>query len=206
MAGHGTITLAMLEAAWDHVRTRSSAPGVDGASLADFEADLTAQLAQLLADLRRGVYRAQGLRALWLPKRDGGRRRVVIATVRDRVAQTAAVQWLHPRIEPRLHPSCFAYRLGIGVQDALRAVAAARDKGLRRVARVMERYGTRAQKSVFECWLDAAHLRRMLEAARAEMHPSQDSLRLYRLCQNCREQSEAHGGTPIHAVQQFYIS
>lgn len=135
MADGGAITRAMLEAAWDHVRTRSPAPGVDGAGLADFEADLTGQLAQLLADLRRGVYRAQGLRVVWLPKRDGGRRRVVIATVRDRVAQTAAVQWLHPRIEPRLHPSCFAYRVGLGVQDALRAVAAARDLGLRHVLR-----------------------------------------------------------------------
>jgi hypothetical protein len=63
-----------------------------------------------------------------IPKKSGGYRRIVIATVRDRVAQTAALQALHPQVEPLLHPSAFAYRTGLGVQDALARVCALRDQ------------------------------------------------------------------------------
>ena len=46
------------------------------------------------------------------------------------------------------------------------------DKRLRRVAAVMERYGTRAQKSVFECWITPRQL-----AGPAEPRNGRDILR-----------------------------
>ena len=48
----GWITDKALEAAWDHVRRGANSPGVDGMDLASFEADLTAQLRALHADIR----------------------------------------------------------------------------------------------------------------------------------------------------------
>lgn len=119
-----------LDDAWAHVRQGSPAPGVDGLDLASFEADLAAQIKALLADLLQGAYRPQALLGVDLPKKSGGFRRVVIATVRDRVAQTAALQALQPFVEEILHPSAFAYRQNIGVQDALLRVCALRDRGL----------------------------------------------------------------------------
>ncbi len=52
---------------------------------------------------------------------------------------------------------------------------------LRRVAKICEDYGQRVQLSVFECELDEMRLDAMLAALEREIHPEQDSLRVYRL-------------------------
>lgn len=50
---------------------------------------------------------------------------------------------------------------------------------LRRVAKVCEDYGQRVQKSVFECWVDAAHWVKLRAKLIAELEPRLDSLRFY---------------------------
>ncbi|HOZ49333.1 MAG TPA: CRISPR-associated endonuclease Cas1 [Candidatus Hydrogenedentes bacterium] len=124
-----------LEEAWDRVKANGGTGGVDGVTLAAFEAGLSQGLAALAHDLTFGTYRPLPYRAVYMAKDDGSRRRLVIAAVRDRVAQTALAIWLQPRLEPLYHPCSFAYRPGRGVHDALAAVAAYRDRGLVHVLR-----------------------------------------------------------------------
>ena len=124
-----------LEEAWEKVSANGGAPGTDGVTLAAFEAALSSGLGSLSHDLSQRLYRPLPYRAVWVPKPGGGRRRLVVACVRDRVAQTALVGWLQPRLEALFHPCSFAYRPGRGVQDALAAVAAYRDRGLAHVLR-----------------------------------------------------------------------
>lgn len=52
---------------------------------------------------------------------------------------------------------------------------------LRRVARVCESTGQRVQKSVFECQLDVAQFEAMERQLLAEIDPTVDCLRLYRI-------------------------
>jgi len=52
---------------------------------------------------------------------------------------------------------------------------------LRRVAKICEDYGQRVQLSVFECEVDEMRLDAMMAALEREIHPEQDSLRVYRL-------------------------
>ena len=52
---------------------------------------------------------------------------------------------------------------------------------LRRVARVCESTGQRVQKSVFECQLDVARFETLERALLAEIDPTVDCLRLYRI-------------------------
>jgi CRISPR-associated protein Cas2 len=52
---------------------------------------------------------------------------------------------------------------------------------LRRVARVCESTGQRVQKSVFECQLDVAKFEAMERELLAEIDPTMDCLRLYRI-------------------------
>ena len=52
---------------------------------------------------------------------------------------------------------------------------------LRRVARVCESTGQRVQKSVFECQLDVAKFETLERELRAEIDPTVDCLRLYRI-------------------------
>ena len=52
---------------------------------------------------------------------------------------------------------------------------------LRRVARVCESTGQRGQKSVFECQLDVAKFETLERELLAEIDPTLDCLRLYRI-------------------------
>ena len=79
------------------------------------------------------------------------------------------------------------------------------EKRLRRVAAVMERYGLRVQKSVFECWLTDAKLRELRSEMEALLDPEADSLRFYTACETCRETGAADTNTIIQRVQTAYI-
>lgn len=124
-------TRSEIELSWEQVSRGGPAPGVDGIDMPAFTADLDAQLDALTADLQTQRYQPQPYRVIEVQKNSGGTRRIAIATLRDRVVQTAALQQLTPILEPHLTPACYSYRTGIGVHDALEAVAAIRDNGWR---------------------------------------------------------------------------
>jgi CRISPR-associated protein Cas2 len=58
------------------------------------------------------------------------------------------------------------------------------DKRRRKVALFLESLGYRVQYSVFECAMTDAGLRRALSSLRPQI-TGNDSLRAYRLCENC---------------------
>jgi len=67
------------------------------------------------------------------------------------------------------------------------------DRRRLRVARVLEGYGLRVQRSVFECYLGPAHVGRLRQRLARAIDPQEDSVRLYRLCEMCRRQVEVLG-------------
>src|SRR5437660_5303212 len=72
---------------------RDAAPGVDGVTWQDYEADLERKLADLHARVHRGRYRAQPSRRRYIPKADGRQRPLAVAALEDKIVQraTAAV-------------------------------------------------------------------------------------------------------------------
>ena len=77
--------------AWRQVKANKGAPGVDGESI---EAIVTggregAMISRLQEALREKTYRFQPVRRVDIPKPKGGTRPPGIATVEDRVVQTA---------------------------------------------------------------------------------------------------------------------
>ena len=79
------------------------------------------------------------------------------------------------------------------------------DRRLRRVAKAMEGFGQRVQKSVFECWLNDEEFSRMRQAVEREMDRKADSLRLYALCEKCRELAGQRGGSKIDEPRDYYV-
>lgn len=81
------------------------------------------------------------------------------------------------------------------------------ERRLRRVARVMERFGARVQKSVFECWLSDKDRDQLLEQVGQEMdRTAGDSLRLYALCANCRKVSGQPDAPSIPPLERYFIA
>jgi group II intron reverse transcriptase/maturase len=116
-------------AAWKRVEEKAGMPGVDGVSVRAFARAATANLRALSACLASQTYRPDPLRMAEAEKKSGARRLLLIPTVKDRVAQSAAAQWLGAKWNPSFDQASFAYRPGLGVRDALRALAALRDRG-----------------------------------------------------------------------------
>src|SRR5437762_12511210 len=89
--------------AFKHVKANQGAAGVDGQSIADFEADLSNNLYKLWNRLSSGSYFPPPVRRVGFPKANGGTRPLGIPTVADRVAQEVARRYLAPRLVPVCH-------------------------------------------------------------------------------------------------------
>jgi RNA-directed DNA polymerase len=61
------------------------------------------------------------VRAVEIPKRDGGSRVLGVPTVADRIAQTVVAGYLEPEVEPHFHPDSYGYRPGRSALDAVEA-------------------------------------------------------------------------------------
>lgn len=103
------------------VRNRG-APGVDGQTVEQAEADAEALLAGLSRTLLDGSYRPGAIRRVTIAKPGGGERPLGIPTVRDRVVQQALLQVLEPEFEPHFHDSSHGFRPGRGARTAIAEV------------------------------------------------------------------------------------
>src|SRR4051794_27129380 len=93
--------------------------GVDGQTIADFEADLRNNLYKLWNRLSSGSYFPPPVRRVDIPKSDGKTRPLGIPTVADRIAQMVVKRHLEPLVEPKFHPDSYGYWPGKSALDAL---------------------------------------------------------------------------------------
>jgi RNA-directed DNA polymerase len=113
----------ILRHAYGLARDNAGAPGVDGVSFAEIEAQsLEAWLAGLREELVSKTYRPDPVRRVMIPKPDGGERPLGIPTIRDRVVQTAAKLVLEPIFEADFEDTAYGYRPRRGAVDAVKDV------------------------------------------------------------------------------------
>ena len=98
--------------AYRRVKANKGAPGVDGQTIEAFETDLKNNLYRVWNRMASGSYFPPAVRAVPIPKADGGIRVLGVATVADRVAQTVVAARLEAKVEPMFHPDSYGYRPG----------------------------------------------------------------------------------------------
>jgi len=107
---------------FEFVRRNRGAPGIDGVSIMDFEANLDEELSQLQQELTTWTYQPSPVRRVEIPKPDGkGVRLLGIPTVRDRVVQTTLKLLLEPIFDPHFSPNSYGFRPGRSQHQAVQA-------------------------------------------------------------------------------------
>ena len=135
---------------------KDGAPGSDGVTAADYEANLEANLDDLLTRIKSGRYVAPPVRRHYIPKADGTKRPLGIPTLEDKVAQRAILLLLEPVYEMDFLPCSYGFRPGRSAHDALHALRVGfMEQGLRWVVDV--------DISKYFDTIDHAHLRRFLD-------------------------------------------
>src|SRR5262245_20114497 len=111
--------------AYKRVKANKGAAGVDDESIEDFERNLKDNLYKLWNRMSSGSYFPPPVRAKEIAKKSGGKRKLGIPTVADRIAQQVVKMKLEPELEPLFHADSYGYRPG---KSALDAVGQARER------------------------------------------------------------------------------
>lgn len=125
---------ALLDA-WDTVREGDREGGSSSPAAEAFEAQAAKHVGRISDQLISGTWIPDPAFAVTIAKPGGGHRKLAVPSIEDRVVERAVLEVLDAEIDPLLLPWSFAYRRGLGVDDAIRELVAARDRGHQWVAR-----------------------------------------------------------------------
>ena len=118
------------------VLAKDASDGVLQKKTKEFAEHLDAFLTELSESLRSGTYEPDPLLSFGIPKGTSGEVRTLhIPSIRDRVVERAVVNAVAHRADLVMSPCSFAYRTGIGTDDAVDHLARLRDAGYRYVLR-----------------------------------------------------------------------
>ena len=108
-----------VEAALRRVKRNKGSPGIDGMTVEELPAYLTAHWSSLREEILAGRYRPQPVRRHAIPKKDGGVRELGIPTVLDRLIQQCILHVLQPRFDPSFSEHSYGFRPGKRAHDAV---------------------------------------------------------------------------------------
>jgi RNA-directed DNA polymerase len=113
-----------LRASWLKVKANNGAPGVDGLDVAATKEHLREHWKGIEAKLLAGDYKPAAVKAVEIPKANGGKRTLGIPNVQDRLIQQAIHQTLSEIWEETFSDCSYGFRPGRSAHDAVRQAGA----------------------------------------------------------------------------------
>jgi RNA-directed DNA polymerase len=93
--------------AYEKVKANKGTYGVDEQSIEDFEKDLKNNLYKIWNRMSSGSYIPKPVRAVAIPKKNGGTRLLGIPSVEDRIAQMVVKLYFEPEVEPMFYEDSY---------------------------------------------------------------------------------------------------
>ena len=110
-----------MSAAWRKVKSNRGSAGVDGMDIEQSEEHIRKHWATIKPKLLAGRYTPAAVKAVEIPKADGGVRRLGIPNVTDRLIMQAIAQQLGPIWEEKFSKHSYGYRAAKSAHDAVKA-------------------------------------------------------------------------------------
>ena len=111
--------------AYEKVKANKGTYGVDDQSIEDFEENLNNNLYKIWNRMSSGSYFPKPVKAVAIPKKNGGTRILGIPTVEDRIAQMVAKMYFEPCVEPIFYDDSYGYRPN---KSAIQALEVTRER------------------------------------------------------------------------------
>lgn len=111
--------------AYEKVKANKGTYGVDDQSIEDFEENLNNNLYKIWNRMSSGSYFPKPVKAVAIPKKNGGTRILGIPTVEDRIAQMVAKMYFEPCVEPIFYDDSYGYRAN---KSAIQALEVTRER------------------------------------------------------------------------------
>ena len=109
-----------LNKAYLKVKRNGGSAGIDGMTVDEMLPYLKEHREELLDALRSGKYKPKAVRRVEIPKPDGGKRKLGVPTVIDRMIQQAIVQVIQPIYEPLFSENSYGFRPKRSAHQAIR--------------------------------------------------------------------------------------
>src|SRR6201984_3039091 len=105
--------------AWVHVKANQGVAGIDAETIERFEQKLGDNLYRIWNRMSSGSYFPPPVKAVPIPKKNGGQRILGVPTVSDRIAQMVIKQLIEPELDQIFLPDSYGYRPGKSALDAV---------------------------------------------------------------------------------------
>ena len=122
-----------LNAAYLQVKRKKGAAGIDGMEVGEMLGWLKENKERFLLLLRNGKYKPKPVRRVEIPKPDGGKRKLGIPNVLDRLIQQAIAQVLQPIFEKTFSENSYGFRPGRNVHQAIKQAKAYYEEGYTKI-------------------------------------------------------------------------
>lgn len=105
--------------AYKRVKSKGGGAGVDNVTIKELDQNLKANLYKVWNRLSSGSYFPPPVKEVEIPKSNGGKRKLGIPTISDRIAQTVVLSILEPRLERVFHQHSYGFRPGRNAHQAV---------------------------------------------------------------------------------------
>ena len=119
------ISKQAVKIAFDRVKANKGTYGIDEQTIAEFEENLKDNLYKIWNRMSSGTYFPKPVKAVAIPKKNGGTRILGIPIVEDRVAQMVTKIYFEPKVEKIFHEDSYGYRPN---KSAIQAVGTLRER------------------------------------------------------------------------------